>query len=252
MPDDSVGLVNRAIELAPAQLLTVGEFTYIDKSGKTELFTPPAAPTVEVTTLSSLVALLAAGVDGVDLSGIIVHVASYATVSVRSILSDKYGRRHEFIRASLIKQDPAFAFNIFVPQETFNIQLSALFVLDTNSADLLTISGNLTKQAEVRQQDDGITQTVTAKSGVSGHLVAERTVKPRVTLQPYRTFREAQQPDSDFIFRVKSDERQGNMCALFEADGGYWKIRAMQNVALWLSNALAGAVTTEKAIPVLY
>jgi hypothetical protein len=84
-------------------------------------------------------------------------------------------------------------------------------------------------------------------------MLSEKVVNPRVTLKPFRTFREAEQPSSDFIFRVKADEIKGNLCALFEADGGYWKIAAMQNVRTWLQNKLAGSpVQTLNAIPVIY
>ena len=58
--------------------------------------------------------------------------------------------------------------------------------------------------------------------------------KERVTLKPYRTFRELDQPASEFIFRVKA----GGGFALFEADGGAWKIDAINAIAAWLSNRL--------------
>lgn len=58
-----------------------------------------------------------------------------------------------------------------------------------------------------------------------------------VTLIPYRTFLEVQQPASDFIFRMKSS--CGVQCAIFEADGGTWKNEAMNNIKEYLKNELA-------------
>ena len=48
------------------------------------------------------------------------------------------------------------------------------------------------------------------------------------------TIRELDQPASDFIFRVKA---QGGF-ALFEADGGAWKIAAINAIASWLTNRI--------------
>jgi hypothetical protein len=59
-------------------------------------------------------------------------------------------------------------------------------------------------------------------------------VKARLSLKPIRTFRELDQPASDFIFRVKN----GGGFALFEADGGAWKIAAINAIAAWLKNRL--------------
>jgi hypothetical protein len=51
---------------------------------------------------------------------------------------------------------------------------------------------------------------------------------------PNTSFRELDQPASDFIFRVKN----GGGFALFEADGGAWKIAAINAIAAWLKNRL--------------
>ena len=76
--------------------------------------------------------------------------------------------------------------------------------------------------------------------------------KSRVTLQPFRTFLEVQQPNGDFIFRVRHEEGKGNLCALFEADAGMWKLAAMDSIKSWLTNALRGsAVEGLNSIPVI-
>lgn len=244
---DQVTLVDRGIELAPASLLTVEDFTYIDKGSKVALFEPPSALPVAVRTLTGLVALLEAGLDEVALDKILVHVKSHSEVSVVSTAADKWGRRRVFVTASLMEDGRKFTFDSFMGQEAFNIGLRSLFVPDSNVDGLLLTSGNLAAQSEARQEDDGQTQRVVVKQGMA--LVADKVVVPRVTLAPYRTFREAVQPPSDFIFRVKSAE-SGNQCALFEADGGYWRIAAMANVKDWLTNQLK-ATTELAAIPVI-
>ena len=55
-------------------------------------------------------------------------------------------------------------------------------------------------------------------------------------LKPYRTFTEVEQPESDFIFRMKD---MGSVCcALFEADGGAWRNVAMHNIKAYLQEQL--------------
>lgn len=87
------------------------------------------------------------------------------------------------------------------------------------------------KGAEV--QDNGISQMATVRDGVAS-LAKAKTPNP-VTLRPYRTFNEVEQPASQFIFRIN---KLANL-ALFEADGGKWKLEAVESIANYLKNELA-------------
>ncbi|OSB00487.1 hypothetical protein B2H85_13365, partial [Clostridium botulinum] len=57
-----------------------------------------------------------------------------------------------------------------------------------------------------------------------------------VTLAPYRTFPEIEQPLSRFIFRMQ----QGPSAAIYEADGGAWRNQAMQRIKAYLEEELKG------------
>jgi hypothetical protein len=71
-------------------------------------------------------------------------------------------------------------------------------------------------------------------------LKSQEIVKPRIKLAPYRTFREVDQPVSDFVFRLRGRHEGTPMCALFEADSGRWKLDAVSAVATWLSKNIEG------------
>jgi hypothetical protein len=58
----------------------------------------------------------------------------------------------------------------------------------------------LTDEHVSSSEDSGITQKVGMKTGAV--LKTTETLRPRVTLAPFRTFREVVQPASEFIFRV--------------------------------------------------
>jgi hypothetical protein len=84
--------------------------------------------------------------------------------------------------------------------------------------------------------DDTVGQEVKTARGV---VMSERTKVPNpVLLAPYRTFREVTQPESLFVLRLRSGDGDKPRCALFEADGGTWKLEAIQNVATWLRAAI--------------
>ena len=119
----------------------------------------------------------------------------------------------------------------FISQEDFIINLLTNFVDGENRAELLRVVGNLEDAKATRTQDDGITQTVTVRSGI--RRVGEESIGPILRLAPYRTFREVAQPESDFLFRMRTGER----CAgLFEADGKAWKLDAISAISEWLKS----------------
>lgn len=62
----------------------------------------------------------------------------------------------------------------------------------------------MTDEKSVRTNDNGVTQTVEARQGVSLNAMVD--VKPRVMLRPFRTFLEVEQPESEFLLRVDPDE----------------------------------------------
>lgn len=71
-------------------------------------------------------------------------------------------------------------------------------------------------------------------SGTEGEAV----IPNPVTLVAYRTFSQVEQPESLYIFRMQ--DRNGIQCALYEADGGAWKIDAMRRIKAYLEAALEG------------
>lgn len=246
----SVPTINRLLELAPARTLILGDFTYIDKDKSVTLVKTPVPTAIDIATLSGLVQLLENGFEGFNPTGTVIQVAEFDEVQFMDLKSDQFGRRQVFVKVKALKPERNFTFNQFMAQENFNIALRSMFVETAQLTALLTVSGNLAKELEIRQEDDGFAQRVTVKDGVT--LVKEITVNPRVTLQPFRTFLEVDQPDGDFIFRVKHEEGKGNLCALFEADAGGWKLKAMENIKKWLQNSLRGsAVATVNNIPVV-
>lgn len=125
--------------------------------------------------------------------------------------------------------------------ENFVIALRSLFVQNENSANLLQLLKKVASVESVEVEDDGISQQVVAKQGAQ--LASNVKVSPIYKLAPFRTFIEVKQPESEFLLRI-SDR---SVFALYEADGGAWKIKAKANIRAFFEKAFtdeiaAGAV----------
>ena len=121
----------------------------------------------------------------------------------------------------------------------FMVGLQAFFVREPQGTDneyVIRIAGKLSAQDIKQADDDGMSQTATLRTGVV--LAADVTVKKLVRLRPYRTFREVEQPASEFVFRLRSRKDQIPSLALHVADGDMWQAEAMQNIKKYLETAL--------------
>lgn len=171
-------------------------------------------------------------------TGFAVHVLSETEVNVLGALFGRFRQREVFLKASSHKVlGNQFQFGSFYPLEVFNIYLRSFFILNDDIENILRLTGNITQEDQEQWTDDGVSQSVIAKTGIAKR--EDVTVPPSYSLQPFRTFRdpEIQQPASDFFLRLK----KGNppQAALFETDGGAWRLRAIQSIKNFLSEELA-------------
>jgi len=199
----------------------------------------PALPaTLQVTTLQAVVDLLSDG-NSFTIDEHIVHVISPTEVEVIGRDLDEYNRRPIFVVARMRDQERKFPFGNWLKQEDFIIGLMACFVDSPDLQEIIKTASSLASEDRLTVEDTGIAQNVTAKQGIS--LQQTIPVKPRRRLTPYRTFREADQVESDFILRIKKLPDGFPALALFEADGGAWRSIAAHNVAEWLRAELPTA-----------
>lgn len=90
--------------------------------------------------------------------------------------------------------------------------------------------------AKVIYNDNGIATTVTTQKGVA--LQTNAQIRPIITLKPYRTFQEVEQPESIFLIRVND-----RGISFTEADGGMWKLAARETIKVFLEKRLDQEVT---------
>lgn len=189
------------------------------------------APILELQTLKSLVDYLKSDNDFISGHKLVVVVDSFHRVSVYDQVDFENGKRPQLV--SVKATVPVIPFSNWRDQEEFNIMLQSMFINDADRNLVLDFASHLKIEKGAEAQDNGVTQTVTVRDGVAS-LAHAKTPNP-VTLRPYRTFNEVEQPASQFVFRVN---KSANL-ALFEADGGKWKLDAVKNISDYLKTELA-------------
>ena len=166
-----------------------------------------------------------------------VHVCGPYRVQVLSQLYGEAEQRDCFCVAECISPfDSQFKFGQYHEHEEFIVALQAIFEPTQSRTSLLSVIGNIKDEQVLESDDDGITQQVIGRKGIA--LNKAMAVPNPVILKPYRTFLEIDQPESPFILRVARQEKGLPQVALFEADGGRWKIEAISRIRTWLQNKI--------------
>ena len=229
-------MIKEALEylvgLKRTETLTLGTKVYADRAMEVIHETKAYPKEIELSTLESLVAYIDENKDGIDLNNAMLHITDYKTIALYTNL-DEHMKRTHFTKCVAIT--PMFTFDRFMLSEEFNIGLQALFCKDAQRDKILKIIGNIKENNVSTSSDDGVTQGVIVNKGIS--LGEDEAIPNPVTLAPYRTFAEVKQPTSEFILRVR-EGREKPEIALFEADGGVWKLEAIQIIKRALEELL--------------
>lgn len=125
--------------------------------------------------------------------------------------------------------------------ETMMIMLRSQFQPSEDREYLLKLLSSVTSEATVKSEDNGLGQQVSVNKGIRN--IQMEPVKSIVSLRPYRTFHEIEQPESEFLVRLSVEEDGGVSIALHEADGGMWQMDARRKIAAYLEQQLREEVS---------
>lgn len=164
-----------------------------------------------------------------------VHVNSPSLVTLVGSIDERHRHQEHFAEAfpAALTQ---FEWGAYRSQRETLTELKQRFVGNTELGELLQQIGNIKHISEGSYSDDGISQKAKISKSVTQETNAE--LQKEWLLKPYRTFPEVDQPSSIFLLRGKSTERDGVQFALFETDGGQWKIDAIRTIAAYLRQRL--------------
>lgn len=199
----------------------------------------PMPSCIELTGLDSVCKLVRNEAEHVGLK-IFVQVKDYKSVSVFTELDEDEDRLYLY---KCYADTPAVTMGRYMPYENAVIELRSLYIPNDDTDYLLQLLGSISSESRVTSSDNGVTQKVEAKSGIA--LNSMVAIKPRVSLQPFRTFVEVAQPESEFLLRISERGEIG----FFPADGGVWKLEATRNVAGFFEDALKDLI--EKGLVVV-
>ena len=194
---------------------------------------------VRVNGLDSIVKLVSHELDMLENLPVYIRVVSPRQVEVFSTLDSVMGRDDLYVA---VCDAPDFAAGKWMPHENAIIALRSAFVPNEGTEYLLDLLSRISKEDGVTTEDNGVSQTVSARQGIA--LKRFEQVRQRIALRPYRTFTEVEQPESEFILRLNEDAE----IALIEADGGRWKMDAKAAVAAYFEEKLAGEIQDGRVV----
>lgn len=163
----------------------------------------------------------------------IIHVENPTRIRLLSELDEERGREVLFETEA---ETSCFRFGQWYDQEDFMIALQANFRGNDDLAAVLKLAGNIVSKNDQTFSDDGTTQVATMTVGVASK--ADAIVPNPVTLVPYRTFQEVEQPTSAFVFRI-SEQGGTPVFKLIEAEGGLWEWTAINNLKEYINDVLS-------------
>lgn len=226
-----------AVDAEKTEVIEVNGETYMD--GKRLM--PDTCNYKELNTLDAAIDFLHATCRDGDFEYPLIVSATHKDIEVYSSL-DKYKKRNNVL--SVRPATPRIDFNIYMDLEEFIIQLQTCFVETTNKQRLIELVSSFVESEKLEVSDNGISQTVTVEKGAAIKSKNEIEISPFVKLQAYRTYLEVEQPGTMYLLRV----RKGNQIALYEADGGAWKMTAQKRVVRYLSDGLADLIEAGKVV----
>ena len=192
----------------------------------------PMPRCIDLTGLDSICKMVRNEAEHVGLQ-IFIQVKDYKSVSVFTELDEDEDRLYLY---NCVADTPAVTTNRFMAYENAVIELRSLYIPNKGTEYLLQLLSSISNESKVTSSDNGVTQQVEARSGIALNSMVK--VEPRVSLQPFRTFVEVAQPESEFLLRINDRGEIG----FFPADGGVWKLEATRNVAAYFENALKDLV----------
>ena len=220
--------VNRIVALAAPTTVEVDGSVYSNQELIHIQDKKPMPQCIDLTGLDSICKMVRNEAEHVGLQ-IFIQVKDYKSVSVFTSLDADEDRLYLY---KCIADTPAVTTDKFMPYEKAVIELRSLYIPNEGTKYLLQLLSSISNESKVTSTDNGVTQQVEARSGIALNSMVK--IEPRVTLQPFRTYIEVEQPASEFLLRINERGEIG----FFPADGGVWKLEATRNVAAYFENAL--------------
>lgn len=198
------------------------------------LVKPPEVDAIKMMSLSSLVLF----VDKANIKpdGFMYHIAGPTRVRLVSIGYNKFMQRQTLGVADVTDQvENHFDYGHKYNLENFIIALKAGFQETDNLKRIIELCSKIRISDDDELEDDGITQTVSVKAGVT--LKGKETVPNPVELVPFKTFPEITVPPEKFVFRVQKGGYDKATFALYKSKSMAWEMYCVEQIKKFLVDA---------------
>lgn len=224
-------MIEKIVSLAPVSTHKIGKFEFA--GNKLHEVMPPMAHSQRLHSLTSLVDQ--AKLDFEEEVKTEIVIASPTQASIVESERDDYGRIQELAYVDLSHLKPSLIDGQRYSVEDFILNLQRSFKRDVNMESLLELVSNIKLREESDLVDDGITQTVSAKSGTT--LTEKVTIKNPMKLKPFVAFPEIDVPAKEFIFRIHRNGVSSVSVSLSTSDSVQWDLQVLELIKKWILGA---------------
>lgn len=225
--------IKKIVEMSKAEnrIVVIGDEEYTDaKLVRVRKPHEQFPATLDLHTLTGIVDFLAKDLPDLTAEACRIHVVSHNDVRVIGELQPSNDNAR-FVYAVAKMGLPGYEFNRFMPLENFIISLQSQFVQTEEVNSIINYLGNLASETVKENKDDGFSQSIQVRVGI--RTKSEVKIENPILLNPYRTFREIEQPTSSCVLRLRKDRDGELQCALFCADGDAWTLDAIEDIKRW-------------------
>lgn len=185
---------------------------------------PPIPETLSLMSLKSLVDFSAT----LDLKEWMFQVESPTRVHLVQTSYNHHAQRSCVASSDISRHVDNFDYGHEYDLESFVINLQSCFKTTENLLNLIDAISNVKIDNENEIIDSGITQEVSAKSGI--HLKRLISLPNPIELAPYRTFPEIEPEEESFIFRVSKGRGDTPTFKLINSKSLSWEIRTVDKI----------------------
>ncbi len=219
------------------QIVNVGGSTFaVNAEGEANEIRPGIdhPGTLTLHSLDALVKLVQTEASSVD-APLYITIPNHLTVNCFGQPDPDIQYHRQFYYEAKATDVPGWDAKVQMGFEEAQIALRTRFQETNDTQYALRLLSDITIGAQITRNNNGIATTVVTKKGID--LQTNEVIRPIITLKPYRTFQEVEQPESIFLIRINERE-----ISFTEADGGMWKLKARQTVKAFLEEKLTELV----------
>lgn len=184
--------------------------------------------------LSGMVDFVKGNKDGIKPKDLTVIVVDHEHVTLLGAANSIDKQRPTYMKSKLDYN--SFDFDRWTDHEEFMIALLTKFKDNAARKILIDKVSSVQEISESKAEETGCSTNRYASNKIAIKGDQKEFV---LDLQPFRTFTEAEQPTSQFIFRIKN----GKQCILMDCDGGAWKNAARKAIKEYLVKAMPEGVS---------